>query len=695
MSAPTIGRRGFLALGGGLTVTFLAGGPLVGCSLPVIPKRPQPDPESAMGWIRHRDGRYRLWLPRAEIGQNIGTALKQVACEELGADWDQVELRLPATGDIAPVRATVGSESVQDFALPLAQACATLREAIAAGRRDGLLAAEPRPMAMLRAFAAGAEGGRHVGRSPEPEQVRAILRGAPVYAADIRLPGMLYGKVLHAPSSPALSARPLSWDAAAAAEIPGFVALVEDANLRLAQSDGLGLLATTPEALDRIAAALRVRWQVSGSFGQADLDGALDIDRRLARGGLSHRLAADRIDRRAPWDVDLRLDIPAGAHAGIEPRAAVAEMREDRLRVWCGSQDSFYIRDVLARRLDLPAAAVSVQAMRAGGAFGGRTLCTVEMEAAVLARAAGRPVKVQWDRGQEFRQAFHRPPSSHRIRARLRGGRIADWWHGFASSHILFTNAALPRWMQAVVEVMGDDGVARGALPGYRIPRRRIEHDLVALPVLTGPWRGLGAGPNGTAIESAIDECARAAGADPLAFRLAHLAEPCLAEVLRRTAAAAGWGDPAAAGRGRGIACGTYKGMSHAAVVADVAVDGNGAVQVERLVCAHDCGLVINPDQVRAQCEGNLVWGLGMAMGDHLPVADGEIKAATFADAPIPRFGEVPAMEVVLVEGGGPPAGAGETAITAASAAILNAVRDATGRRPVRLPLAAFPAATG
>ena len=677
MRAVRVKRRTFLGLGAGLTVTFLAG-----CSLPVIPKRPDPTPETALGWIRHRDGRYVLALPRAEIGQNIATALKQVACDELGADWEAVDLQLAATGDIDRVRATVGSESVKDFALPLAQACATLRDAVAAGRTGGTLTAEPRPMSALRAFANDA---RYVGKPAPLEQADAIVGGGPVYASDVRRPGMAFGRVLRAPASPDLGSRPAAWNEAAARAVPGFVRLVEDPLLRQGRSDGLGIVAETPGALDRVAAALDVRWKTEGGFEQADIDRAIDIDRRLADGALSHSLIDETVDRDVAWDVDLRIDVPLGAHAPIEPRAAVAAFEGDGLRLWVGSQDIFYIRDVMVRRLGLDADEVVVHGQRVGGAFGGKTLCTVELEAAVLARATERPVKVQWTREQEFRQGFHRPPSSHRVRARLKDGQVEDWWHAFATTHVFFTNAGLPPWMQSLTNLIGDGGAARGAIPPYRIAKRRIEHDLERLPVLTGPWRGLGAGPNALAIECAMDECARAAGQDPVVFRLAHIDNPRLGGVLRRVAAEAGWDKPR---KGRGIACGIYKEMSYAAVVADVAV-GDNSIQVERLWCAHDCGRVINPDQVRAQCEGNLVWGLGMALTDRLPVAADGVAAETFADSPIPAIDQVPPMEILLVDSGEPPTGAGETAIVAASGAILNAIRDATGVRPARLPVTA------
>lgn len=679
-------RRAFLCAAGGLSVSFLSG-----CALPVIPRRPSPSVSSARAWVRHHEGRYTLFLPRVEMGQNIATALKQVACTELGAAWDRVDVHLPATNDIDPVRATVGSDSVRDFAVPLAQACATLRDALAAGRSDGHIDARPYPVAELRAFRADAG---LVSAPPALVQGEAIVRGAALFVADVRLPGMVFGRVLRAPASPELASRALGYDEAAARAEPGFVALVRDPLLRQGQSEGVGIVARTPGTLDRIERALAIRWHVDGEFSQATIDAALDLKPRLARGALAKSVHRDRVDRDGHWDVDVEIDVPAAAHGAIEPRAAVAQFgRDAQLKLWVGSQDVFYQRDVMARRLGLRGESIIVQGCRVGGAFGGKTICTVELEAAVLARATMQPVKVQWTRAQELRFGFHRPPSRHRLRARLEEGRLAHWWHAFSSSHILFTNAVVPPWLQRATDLIGDDGVARGAALPYRAAARRTEYDLVRLPVLSGPWRGLGAGPNALAIESAIDECARAARVDPLQFRITHAEEPRLARVLARVAEAARWEREAAAvagtRRGRGVACGTYKGTSHAAVIAEVEVDAAGRLRVMRLTCAHDCGRVINADQVRAQCEGNLVWGLGMVMTDTLPVASSQVAAATFADAPIPRMGDVPSMEIVLVDHGDAPSGAGETAIVAAAGAIANAVRDATGRRLTRFPVTA------
>lgn len=672
-------RRRFLAASGAL----LSVGFLPGCaSLPVIPKRPDPDAQAGLGWIRHQSGRYLLVVPRVEMGQNILTALKQIACDELGIDLAQLQVELHGTQRIGRVRATVGSESVSAFALPLARACATLREALRSGQSSGELQAREFAPQQLRSLSGR---GTWVGRSPELEQGQAIVTGQPLFVSDVRLEGMVYGRVLRAPVPPEVASRLLAFDEPAARAVPGFVALVRNARLQMGAGEGLGIVARTPGALDRIERALAARWSGQAPAAEA-LWQAVDIDRRMAARTRRDKYVHDDPMPDGRWDVDLRIDIPIAAHAAIEPRAAVAQPRPGGgLEMWVGSQDVFYQRDVVCRRLGLPEAQVVVHGCRVGGAFGGKTISTVELEAAVLAQALQRPIKVQWTRAQEFVQAFHRPPSSHRVRARLESGRLAHWSHDIASSHVLFTGAVVPPWMQKLTDLIGDDGVARGAALPYRAQARRTGFDLVRLPVHTGPWRALGAGPNGFVIESAIDECARSAGADPVAFRLQHLDHPRLRRVLEKAVATAPAQPAARSGRllGRGVACGSYKEASFAAVVADVEVHpDSGQVRVLHMHCAHDCGRVIHPDQVRAQCEGNMVWGLGMVL-----VESWSPEARSFADAPVARMAELPSLSVELVDHGDPPTGAGETAIVAAGAAIANALRAATGWRLQRLPL--------
>jgi isoquinoline 1-oxidoreductase beta subunit len=644
-------------------VTVFAAAPACAFNpLPALPTRSMPPAEARIAWLRLRpDGRVQLLLPRQEMGQGASIALRQIVAEELDWELERIVAVLPDTASIAPVKSTVGSDSLKDFAEPVARAAALLREHLLSGSTATEIRDQGQPV-VLRSLRGG---GRHVGQGHPTERIADIVTGAPsLYAGDIRLPGMLFGLVLQAGTEP----RELS---------PG-LRLVELADGRR------GLLSDHAGPLHAVSLN---RPETTRSMPD------LDIDAVMHRGRLEHRLRNDAVESGAGWTLDRRYDIPFAAHAAIEPRSAVAQWHDReadiRLEVWTGTQDAFFVRETLARQFDLSADRVLVHSCRIGGGFGARTIVRQELEAALLAQAAGRPVKVQWSRAAEFADGFHRPPSSHRIRARLDAeGRISDWWHGFCSGHVIFTSAAMPRWMQAVTSFVKDPGVARGALPPYAAARMRVEFSDLRLPVDTGPWRGLGAGPNGFAIESAIDELAQLAGQDPLRFRLANLdpqhgrLKACL-EAVRDLS---GWGVPTSPGTGRGIACGIYKESSYAAVVAAVEMAADGTARVTHLWCAQDSGLVINPDQVRAQIEGNLLWGLGMVLTERLPIEGGRVAAYTFADYPIPTMDAMPVLDIALLEPSGiPPSGAGETAMVAV-AAITNAIAAATGRRVSTLP---------
>ncbi|MEM8795394.1 MAG: molybdopterin cofactor-binding domain-containing protein [Pseudomonadota bacterium] len=682
-------RRAFLKACGIGLVALIGGGAGVYSAVPVIPRRPEPDLKVAAGWISYRDGAYVLTLPRAEMGQNIATAMKQIACTELGAPWDAVSVALHDTARPG-TKPTVGSESVMLFTEPLAQACASLREAVAASLKTGQVDVVSRSRNELKVF----QKAGLIGHSPVLSQGPEIVTGQPLYAADVDRPGMLFGRVLRAPASTEIPSRPLAWNEQAARAVPGFVAIVEEIGPAIGQAKGLGIVAKRPRALDVIADALSVDWEIAGNNPRADLPQAIDVDTALATGPLPH-ISMDGTPEEGSWDVDLRFDIPLAAHGPIEPRAAVADWDGETLRLWAGTQDAFYIRDFVSDAFALSPDAVLVNSCRIGGAFGGKTICTVEAEAAALSINVGAPVKVQWTRAQEYALGFHRPPSSHRIKARLNEDRITDWDHAQVSSHIMFTAAVVPIWMQRGTDLFaGDGGVERGMAIPYRLGNARAAYDAIRLPVHTGPWRGLGAGTNALATESALDEAAHMAGHDPVAFRLTHIDDQRLATVLQEVARVSDWADAPKSARkddmriGRGIACGIYKGVSYAATVAEVMVAPDGQVQVTRLWCTHDCGLIVNPDQVKAQCEGNLIWSLGMVLSDTLPVENGRITAEFFSDAPIPRMSNAPGITVKLVETDAPPVGAGETAMVSGPGAIANAVFAATGKRPTAFPLA-------
>jgi isoquinoline 1-oxidoreductase subunit beta len=729
-------RRSFL-IASGISASFL-----VGCSaLPAIPKRPQPSTQAATGWISLTpDGQWRLYSPRMEMGQNILSSLREVAAVELGISAEQIQVQLPSTDDIALVKATVGSDSLRELCVPLASACFALRAEIMRRATSRLPNSNFGGLEFLDGFVQNAVGNRIAlkdlaapamsldAKDIGSEQLKffkattsnayiaklfvdgeKIARGQPLYAADIRIPGMLYACVLRSPwVDPALGpSNLLSWNEVAVRSVPGFHSVVIHPLFA-----GPALIATRISAIASMQMAAQAKWS-RPVLAETDPVRLVDIDR-----------VWPQIKTDNTWNVDLRVDMPLAAHAFIEPRCAVAQPHDQGIKLWTGTQDLFYVRDVVSRDLGLKPDQVQVQAMRIGGAFGGKTIATVEREAALIAKAVGKPVKVQWSRADEFQAGFHRQPTSTRIRARLdTSGMIVDWQHHLSTSHVLFTNAVLPMWMQRLTNIIGDDGAARGQTPIYGFTRQQLKMHLTRLPVFTGPWRGLGAGPNVLAIEIAMDQAAAAAQTDPVEFRLKHLAVAaqdknagdakraalCLQKVialaqkkpLGTDSWSAGNANSLASRRAftaKGVACGAYKAMSYAAAMAQVEVTLNASnelqsIVVKKLWCTHDCGRVIDAQGVLGQVQGNLVWTLGMVLLEQLDAPTGTANALNFSEYAIARITDVPPMEIELIESIAPPSGAGETAMVAGAGAIANAairaMKMAGLALPTRFPLRA------
>jgi len=718
----TWSRREFLIRGGvaGLGLTVFAS-----CSrwLPVLPTRALPEPDEALLWVALTPlGRVRFRCPRAEMGQGIATGLAQVIAEELAVSRERIDVEFPPTDAIAPALMTVGSMSMQVFFAPVAHAAAALRETLrarAAARsgvapaelvhredgfdlpggarvtfaelvteRDAVIEAAPggesaRPYALD-----GARRRSAIGANWAPLGAEAIVAGRETYSRDVVVPGMLYGAVARPPRP---DARLLASDEAAARAVPGVTAVVVARDRRLA-----AVVAESPLVLPRALQALAARFDGGERISQQELDALLDVDAALARDDFEHEPASTGDvatgAREAVARLDARYDSPMTAHAALEPRAAVAEVTPSGVTVWAATQDPWLMQGLVARELGRARDEVEVRPHRIGGAFGGRALCQAALEAAWLSQSVGRPVRVQWSREDEFRHNGVGPQFSHRIRAGLgRDGRVASFDHAMISSPIIFTSAAIPGSLQPIVDLLPDDGTARGAIPPYALANHRLRYSDVRIPIVTGAWRGLGAAPNAFAVESAMDELAGLAHADPLAFRLAHVPadRPRLRAVLERVAELSRWGTARDPGVGRGVACAIYKDVTYVAVVAEVEVDPAArSFRVRRVFCAQDCGLVVSPELVRAQIEGNVVWGCGMALHEAVRAEDGAPAQTNFDAYPLLRQSETPEVEIALLEPAGvPPSGAGEAALVPTPAAIANAIHDATGQRLRRLPL--------
>ena len=368
-------------------------------------------------------------------------------------------------------------------------------------------------------------------------------------------------------------------------------------------------------------------------------------------------------------------------------------MKVGSVRVWTSTQFEYSVRSGVAEVLGVAPEQVEVIPVRVGGGFGRKSGTGAGIgaaaEAAILSRAVGKPVRVNWDRAEEMRNGYFRPFTRHRLSAVLdAGGRIEAMQNLQASGDALLH--MLPKLAARIIGF--DFGGARGTLIPYAIPNRKVIVWRRKMPIPTGAWRGVGLFPNIFALESFVDELAHAAGSDPLRFRLDHLGDDLVAKrlsaVLEAAADRAGWGTPLGAGRARGIAC-CDDADTMVAEVVEISLDRpSGRIQVHRVVAAMDCGRVINPDGATAQVEGAVTMGVSAALLEEITVKDGRVQAANFDQYPLLRMGDAPEVETILLEApDGKPRGVGEPPIGPVAPAIGNALFALTSKRLRRLPM--------
>jgi len=360
-------------------------------------------------------------------------------------------------------------------------------------------------------------------------------------------------------------------DASKAHGVPGVVAVVIERSRGLA-----GVVAEKPHQVRQALSVLRIGWDhpqdAAGEHPAAKVHRFWQGEQR----DFEHELlseGADEIVTATDTQLEGVYQTPFLAHGAIEPRAGLAWARKDKVEVWCGSQAPFFVQGRVAQLLGRSRDEVTVHPLRMGGAFGGRVPCQPAETAALLSRASGHPVKVQWSREDEFRHNYLQPPFLHEIRAGVDNeGTISHWHHDFASAPILFGLREIPEIAHIILDRLADKGTARGALSPYRAANKRIRYSDIRLPISTGAWRGLGTVPNNFAVESMMDELAHKAEMDPLQFRLKNLdpGNRRLEPVLKKAAEMAGWGRTLARDRGLGIAGGVYRGKTFVAAVVEV-----------------------------------------------------------------------------------------------------------------------------
>jgi len=650
-------------------------------------------PKDLSAWLHiGADGGVKVFTGKVEVGQNIRTSLAQLVAEELRVRFDTIEMVMGDTAQTPYDMGTFGSRTTPTMGPELRTMAAAARQMLLemAGERwhvdAGTLAAADGKVTDKKAQRslgygelthgenlvkivasddplAPASAWTIAGTAVPKAQGRDFVTGSHVYPSDVVRPGMLYGAVLRPDG---FNAKLQSIDTSAAEKIGG-VKVVRD-------GDFAGVAALDRGTAERAAAAIQAKWDVPAQPSNRELFDVLkngpgngNAGRPYVAGSVAQGMSGAEIKLEEQYTIQYI------AHAPLEPRAAVAEWDGDRLTVWTGTQRPFGVRDELAQALNIPAENVRVIQPDMGSGYGGKHTGEAAVEAARLARAAGKPVKLEWTRREEFTWAYFRPAGLIEIRAAAqRDGTLLAWeFHNYNS---------------------GNAGIGTP----YVVPNQIIQYHAADSPLRQGSYRSLAAAANHFARESAMDALAHSAGMDALAFRMKSLTDARLRAVFEAAAEKFGWGSAkATAERGFGIAGGTEKG-GYVATCAEVEIDATKKVHVRRVVQAWESGAVVNPDGLRNQLSGAIVQGIGGALFEQVLFAGGRIENASFAQYRLPRFSDAPEIEIVLLDRKDlPSAGAGETGIVGLAPAVGNAIFAATGTRLRSMPMAPRVAAPG
>jgi nicotinate dehydrogenase subunit B len=725
MNAPSLTRREFAAALGGLVLSFSLAPRLALGQQAALPGSLNGNP-MLDAWLRiNPDGSATVFTGKVELGQGIVTALAQIAAEELDLPLARVTMISGDTALTPNEGQTAGSQSIEASGTALRMAGAEVRailidlaakrfavaadtltasEGVISGRDGrqvsyGELAAEADLHRAATAKAAPKPPSAHriVGTASPRRDIPAKVTGGAAYVQDVRLPGMLHGRVVRPPR---YGAKLESFDEAAARAMPGVIAVVRDGSF-------LGVVAEREEQAIKAREAIRTsaRWS-----GGAELPDPAKIYDYLLSRAMEDKVISDK-QAALPEGViaiEATYHRPYMAHASIGPSCSVAQMESGKLTVWSHTQGVFPLRATMAKALDMPPVAIRCIHVEGSGCYGHNGADDVALDAALLARAtAGRPVRVQWMRDDEFMWEPLGAAMVMRARAALKDGRIVDWnYDVWSNTHNMRPGDPdgvnlLASWYlekpkqpgppRALAQPAG--GGDRNAIPLYDLPRQHITSHLIKeMPLRVSALRTLGAYANVFAIESFMDELAAAAQADPVAFRLAHLKDPRAKAVIEKAAEAAGWkpGPQGDGTHGRGFAFAKYKTLAtYVAIVVDLELDrASGRIKVPRAFVAADSGQIINPNGLTNQIEGGVVQSTSWTLHEEVRFDKTGILSQSWDNYPILAINEAPNITTVLIDRPNEHSlGAGEASQGPTAAAIANAFTAATGRRIRELPL--------
>ncbi|HEX7362067.1 MAG TPA: molybdopterin cofactor-binding domain-containing protein, partial [Bryobacteraceae bacterium] len=683
MAETQMDRRVFLqSLGGGLAILFATDE-----ALPAQESGREPLPKNVSAWLHIApDGKITAFTGKVEVGQNARTSLTQAVAGELRCTPQSVHLVMGDTSRCPWDMGTFGSRTTPTMAPILRRMASTARELMvrqAAAQwkaaPDSLRVADlcvknpatgkSASFGRLAAridwvhtvgkdgFATPPTKWKVAGTSVPKLDARGIVTGKVRYPSDHHFPGMLYGRVVRPPS---FHATLISADTDAAARIPG-VKVVHD-------GDFIAVAAPDWQAAEKAAQSVHAKWHEKPQISNAELFSFLkshpEKTSRRRRGSIVEGAVQTALTA-AHKTLNKTYTVAYIAHTPMEPRAAAAIWNNGELTVWCGSQRPFHVRSLLADTFGIGEDKVRVIVPDTGGAFGGKHDGDWAVEAARIAKGAGKPVKLVWTREEEFTWAYFRPAGVIEVASGLaEDGTLTAW---------KFDNYL--------------SGPSAIDTP-YQVSNRSIHYHPTETPLRVGSYRGLAATANHFARESHMDELAEAMGMDPLAFRLKNLANDRIRAVLETAAKRFGWTNrKKQPGHGFGIACGTEKG-GYVGCCVEIAMNGGNHLHVERVTEAWDSGAVVNPDQLKNQVEGAIMMGIGGALFEQIEFANGRILNDRLSKYRVPRFRDAPAIEAILIDRKNvPSAGAGEIPIVGIAPALANAIHDATGKRIRSMPL--------
>jgi len=714
-----LSRRRFLsvsaAAGGGLLIGFMA--------VPSIrdadaAQSVAGEPFTPNAFIRiGSDGQIVLTMPYVEMGQGTYTSIPMLIAEELEVDLKQVQLEAAPPNEklyanpLLGVQATGNSNAVRGAWQPLRQAGATARTMLvsAAAKRWNV---EPASCRAQSGEVLHASTGRKIkygdlaadaSRMPVPENVAlkprkdfkligtpakrldtpSKVNGTAVYGIDVRPPGV---KIATLAQSPVFGGRVKSVDDTKAKAVKGVHQIV-----RL--DDAVAVVADHMGAAKKGLAALEIEWD-DGPLAKLTTDAIVG---ELEKATLNSGAVAQNIGNvetamaTAVTKVEATYEVPFLAHATMEPMNCTVHVRKDGCEIWVGSQALARAQATAAKTTGLPLDKVVVHNHLIGGGFGRRLEIDGVTRAVQIAMQVEGPVKVVWTREEDIQHDMYRPCFFDRISAGLDDkGMPVAWSNRFAGSSII------ARWLPPGFNKGLDPDTTEGAIDlVYALPNLHVEYLRVEPPgIPTAFWRSVGPSHNVFVTESFIDELAVAAKQDPVAYRRALLDKtPRAKAVLDLAAQKAGWGKPLPAGVGRGVSV-QFVFATYLAQVAEVEVSKEGAVRVRRVVCAVDCGTVVNPDTVRAQIQSAIIFGITAALHGEITLKGGRIEQSNFHDYQMLRMNEAPAIEVYIMNSAEPPGGMGEAGTSAITPAVTNAIFAATGKRIRKLPVAKQAAVT-